>query len=243
MAHGAILVGLTGGIASGKSTFAAALRALGAPVIDADRLAREAVARGTPGLARVAAEFGPGVLGADGELDRAAMARRVFADPGARARLEQIVHPEVRARFAAERARLEAEGHAVLVYDVPLLFEVGLDREVDLAVVVWTPREVQLARLCARDGLARADAEARLAAQLPLDDKAARADVVVANDGDLAALRLKAGPLLDDLRAGRLRRLPNGRASALLTFTVGVGPAARPPPLPDPLPLRGRRKM
>ncbi len=203
------LVGLTGGIATGKTTFAAALRDLGAPVVDADQLARAAVAKGSPGLAAVVAEFGAGVLSPDGELDRRRMAARVFADPAARARLEAIVHPAVRALFREELARLAAAGHAVAVYDVPLLFEAGLDREVDLAVVVWAPREAQIARLAERDGLGRVEAEARLAAQLPIDDKAARADAVVVNDGDPAALRSKARRLLADVTGGLSRKLPN----------------------------------
>jgi dephospho-CoA kinase len=204
------VVGLTGGIASGKSTFAAALRDLGAPVIDADRLAREEVRAGSPALAAIAAEFGPGTLGPDGELDRKAMADRVFADPGARRRLESIVHPAVRAAVAAETARLAAEGHALAFYDVPLLFERGLDREVDCVVVVHAPPEVQRARLRARDGLAEGEAEARLAAQWPIDEKARLADVVVDNRGDLAALREKARRVLEALRAGLSRKLPNG---------------------------------
>lgn len=203
------LVGLTGGIASGKSTFARALRAEGLPVIDADRLSRAAVARGTPALAAVSAAFGPGALGPDGELDRKRVGEIVFADPAARARLEAIVHPAVREAMRAETARLAAEGHALAFYDVPLLFEVGLDAAVDAVVVVWAPRAAQLARLRARDGLSAAEAEARLAAQQPLDEKAARADFVVANDGDPAALPAKARALLADLRAGRGRRLPS----------------------------------
>jgi len=202
------LIGLTGGIASGKSTFAAALRGLGAPVIDADSLARAAVAKGTPGLADVVAAFGEGVLGPDGDLDRRRMAERIFSDPSARARLESIVHPRVRALFRRERERLTGDGHAVAFYDVPLLYEVGLDREVDLVIVVWAPREAQVARLAARDGLSCAQAEARLAAQMPIDEKAARADVVVLNDADRAALAGKAARLLADAPA-LARSLPN----------------------------------
>jgi dephospho-CoA kinase len=195
------LVGLTGGIASGKSTFAARLRALGAPVVDADALAREAVAPGSPGLAEVVAAFGEEVLGPDGGLDRARMGARVFADRAARARLEAIVHPRVRAAMRTELARLAATGAPVAFYDVPLLYEAGRDREVDLVVVVWAPRALQLARLVARDGLSPEAAEARLAAQLPLDEKAARADVVVANAGTVDALDGKARALLADLPA------------------------------------------
>jgi dephospho-CoA kinase len=203
------LVGLTGGIATGKSTFAAVLRAGGAPVVDADQLARAAVAKCSPGLAAVVREFGSDVLGKEGELDRRRMAARVFADPAARARLEAIIHPAVRALFREQLAELEGRGEPLAFYDVPLLYEAGLEREVELVVVVWAPREMQLARLAARDGLARAEAEARLAAQLPVDEKAARADVVVLNDADPAALAAKASRILADLRAGLTRRLPN----------------------------------
>jgi dephospho-CoA kinase len=207
------LVGLTGGIATGKSTFAGALRARGAPVVDADRLARAAVAKGSRGLAAVVGAFGSDVLGPDGELDRRRMAARVFADPAARARLEAIVHPAVRVLFRGEVEALRAGGAPLAFYDVPLLYEAGLEREVELVVVVWAPREAQLARLMARDGLARAEAEARLAAQLPVDEKAARADVVVVNDASPADLERKASRLLDDLRAGLTRRLPNAPAA------------------------------
>lgn len=203
------LVGLTGGIASGKSTLAAALRDLGAPVIDADAISRGAVRRGSPALEEIARRFGPTVVGPDGELDRRAMAALVFADPAARARLEAIVHPAVRAGVAAETARLAAAGERLAFYDVPLLYESGLEREVDCVVVVHAPRAVQLSRLQARDGMTRAEAEARLDAQLPIDEKARRADVVVGNEGDAASLRARAGPLLAALRAGLGRRLPN----------------------------------
>jgi dephospho-CoA kinase len=203
------LVGLTGGIATGKSTFAAALRALGVPVVDADQLARAVVAPGTPALAELARAFGPGVLGPDGALDRKALGALVFADEGARRRLEAITHPAIRRAMQAETARLEAAGHDLAFYDTPLLYEVGLDAAVALVVVVWAPPEAQLARLQARDGLSRAEAEARLAAQLPVAEKAARADVVVDNADDRAPLRDKAAQLLADLRAGLGRRLPS----------------------------------
>ena len=203
------LVGLTGGIGTGKSTFATALRELGVPVVDADRLAREAVRRGSPALLRIAREFGPEALGPDGELDRKRMADLVFGDAGARARLEAIVHPEVRRLLAEETARLAAAGHELAFYEVPLLYERGLDGEVDCVVVVWASVEAQRARLAARDGLSPEKAEARLAAQMPVDEKARRADAVVTNDGDLEGLRAKAARLLRDLRQGLGRRLPN----------------------------------
>jgi len=203
------LVGLTGGIGSGKSTFAAALRGLGAPVIDADRLARDAVRRGTPALAAIREAFGDGVLGPDGELDRRRLAALVFGDPSARARLEAIVHPAVRQAVAEETARLVADGHAIAFYDVPLLFETGLDRDVDCVVVVYAPPALQRSRLMARDDISGAEAEARLSAQLPIDEKARRADVVVDNQGGLDELRAKAARVLAALRSGLSRRLPN----------------------------------
>jgi dephospho-CoA kinase len=201
------LVGLTGGIATGKSTFAAALRAAGCPVIDADQLARQVVEPGTPALAAIATAF-PGVIGADGRLDRKALGARVFGDPSARQRLEAITHPAIRAAMEAETARLEAAGEPLAFYEAPLLYEVGLDRAMALVVVVWAPRPVQLRRLQARDGLSPAEAEARLAAQLPVDEKAARADVVIENEDGSAPLGPRAEALVAALRGGLGRRLP-----------------------------------
>lgn len=203
------VVGLTGGIASGKSTFADALRARGVPVVDADALARAAVAPGAPALAEIVRAFGPGVLAPDGTLDRKRVGATVFADPVARRRLEAIIHPAVRAGMAAETARLAAAGHDLAFYDTPLLYEVGLEGALDAVVVVWVPAAVQRARLVSRDGIAPADADARIAAQLPIDEKAARADFVVENTGAPEALGGKADRLLADLRSGLGRKLPN----------------------------------
>jgi dephospho-CoA kinase len=203
------LVGLTGGIATGKSTFSEALRARGVPVVDADALARAAVAAGTPALAEIARSFGPEVIAPDGSLDRKKMGALVFADPEARRRLEAITHPAVRRAMADETARLAAAGHDLAFYDTPLLFEVGLDAVVDAVVVVWAPPEVQRARLASRDGLGPAEAGARLAAQLPIAEKADRADFVVENVGARDELGPKADRLLADLRRGLGRKLPN----------------------------------
>jgi dephospho-CoA kinase len=203
------LVGLTGGIASGKSTFSALLRVRGVPVVDADALSRAVVSHGSPTLARVAEAFGPRALLPDGSLDRSWVGARVFADPAERRRLEAITHPAIRDAMAGEVARLGARGHPLAFYDVPLLYEVGLDGMVDSVVVVWTPRAVQLARLMQRDALSPSEAEARIAAQLPIDEKAARADFVVDNQGPVEALGTKADRLLADLRQGRGRKLPN----------------------------------
>jgi dephospho-CoA kinase len=178
-------IGLTGGIGSGKSTVAALLAQRGAQVVDADRIAREVVEPGTPGLAAVVAEFGEGVLTADGALDRPALAARVFADPAARARLDAVVHPLVRARAADLVARAPAD--AVVVQDVPLLVETGQAGSFDLVLVVETDVDTRVARLVDR-GLSAEDARARIASQATDEQRRAVADVVLRNDGDRAAL-------------------------------------------------------
>jgi dephospho-CoA kinase len=181
-----IRVGLTGGIGSGKSEVARLLAERGAVVIDADRVAREVVAPGTPGLARVAEEFGPEVIGPDGGLDRAVLAGRVFTDPAARARLNQIVHPLIAAR-TAELAAAAPPG-AVLVHDVPLLAENKLAGAFDLVLVVEAPVEIRLRRLEQARGMAGADARARMSVQASDAQRRAIADVVIENSGDLADL-------------------------------------------------------
>ncbi|MFL5343258.1 MAG: dephospho-CoA kinase [Hyalangium sp.] len=182
------IYGLTGGIASGKSTVSRILRELGAPVLDADVIAREVVEPGTPGLAAVAARF-PNVLTADGRLDRAKLGARVFGDATERAALNAIIHPLVGKAFLEKLQALEAQGVERAVYDVPLLIENGLQAGMDGVVLVWTPRALQKARLMTRDGLDEAAAEARLAAQLPLDEKRQHATWIVDNSGELASTR------------------------------------------------------
>jgi dephospho-CoA kinase len=178
-------IGLTGGIGSGKSTVAALLAARGAVVVDADRIAREVVEPGTPGLAAVVGVFGPGVLAGDGSLDRAALAAIVFADPEARARLDGIVHPLVRAR--AREVIGQAAPDAVVVQDVPLLVETGQAGAHDLVLVVQTDLEARVARLLQR-GLSEDDARARIAAQATDEQRRAVADVVLDNSGGPEAL-------------------------------------------------------
>jgi dephospho-CoA kinase len=173
-------IGLTGGIGSGKSTVAALLAERGAVVIDADRIAREVVEPGTPGLAAVVAAFGDGVLAADGSLDRPALAAVVFADPEARKRLDGIVHPLVRDRGVQLAAGAPAD--AVLVNDVPLLVETGQAGSYDLVVVVEADLATRLARLVER-GVPEADARARIAAQATDEQRRAVADVVLDNSG------------------------------------------------------------
>ncbi|WP_092804376.1 dephospho-CoA kinase [Klenkia marina] len=178
-------IGLTGGIGSGKSTVAELLVAHGAHLVDADRIAREVLEPGTPGLAAVAEAFGPGVLGPDGALDRPALAAVVFGDPQQRARLDAIVHPLVRARAAELVAAVPPD--AVVVQDVPLLVETGQADSYDLVVVVQAPLDVRLERLAGR-GTAEDDARARIASQATDEQRAAVADVVLTNGGSRAEL-------------------------------------------------------
>jgi dephospho-CoA kinase len=181
--------GLTGGIGSGKSTVAAMLRELGAPVIDADALAREVVAPGTDGLAEVARAFGPEVLDASGALDRKKLGAIVFADPAARQRLEGITHPRIAAESARRLAALAAAGEHVAFYEAALLVEKGTHAGLAGLVVVSAPEDAQVARVRARDGATEAEARARLAAQLPLAQKLAAATHVIDNGGDRDATR------------------------------------------------------
>ena len=179
-------VGLTGGVASGKSTVSAMLAELGAVVIDADVLAREVVAPGTDGLAAVVDAFGTDVLADDGALDRAAVGAIVFADPERRRVLEGIIHPRVRARAAELEA--EAEPGTVVVHDIPLLVETGQADSFDAVVVVDVPVETQVERMVAQRGMSREEAESRVAAQATREQRLAIADDVVVNDGPLQAL-------------------------------------------------------
>lgn len=174
-------VGLTGGIGSGKSAVAELLSAHGARIIDSDVLAREVVAPGTPGLAAIAERFGTGVLRADGALDRAALGAVVFADRTARRDLEEIIHPEVRARAAGLAAG--AAGDAVVVQIIPLLVETGQQDAFDLVVVVDVDPDVQLARIRKRDGLSEQEALARVEAQANRSARLAVADFVIPNNG------------------------------------------------------------
>ena len=173
-------IGLTGGIGSGKSTVSALLAARGAVVIDADRIAREVVEPGTPGLAAVVDAFGEQVLQDDGSLDRPALAAVVFADPEARRKLDGIVHPLVRAR--ATELAAAVPGDAVVVHDVPLLVETGQAGSYDVVLVVRADPEVRVRRLVQR-GLTEEDARARIAAQATDEQRRAVADVVLDNDG------------------------------------------------------------
>jgi dephospho-CoA kinase len=191
-------VGLTGGIGAGKSEVSKRLAAQGAVVIDADMIAREVVAPGTDGLAAVIEEFGPGVLGADGALDRVRVGDIVFADQDKLARLNSIVHPRVGARMRELEAA--ASPSSVVVHDVPLIAENGLAGGFDLVVVVDVPPRIQLDRLVRLRGMTRAQAQARMAAQASREQRLAIADIVVDNSGSLAELDRQTGELWSELR-------------------------------------------
>ncbi len=201
-------VGLTGGIGSGKSAVADLLAERGAVIIDADVLAREAVAPGTPALAAIAVRFGGGVIAADGTLDRPALGRLVFEDETARQALNAIVHPRVRALADAIEATVPPG--AVVVHVIPLLVETGQEASFDLLVVVDCPVAVQVARLVERRGLSVAEAQARISAQATREERLAVADVVLDNSGTAEALAGQVDGLWRRLRRAAAGRDPNG---------------------------------
>jgi dephospho-CoA kinase len=185
------IVGLTGGIASGKSTVARIFRELGVEVVDADVVAREVVAKGSEGLAEVVAALGEEVLAPDGTLDRKKTAAIVFADPDRRKKLEAITHPRIAKRSMEALAALAARGDPYAVYEASLLVENGTHRMMGALVVVAASEATQIRRAMERDGASEAEARARIAAQLPLAEKIAAADHVIWNDGDLGELRAR----------------------------------------------------
>jgi dephospho-CoA kinase len=195
-------IGLTGGIAAGKSVVAARLAELGATLVDHDRLARDVVAAGTDGLRAVVDAFGHEVLRPDGALDRAALGSVVFADAAARARLEAILHPRIRAAARAEEDAAVASGAQVVVHDIPLLVESGQSASFDLLVVVDAPVAVRLARLVDGRGLPPVEAERRVAAQADDEARRAVADVVLDGSGPVESLRAQVDRLWSRVGAG-----------------------------------------
>jgi len=192
-------VGLTGGVASGKSTVSEILAELGAVIIDGDKLAREVVEKGTPGLAQVVEAFGAGVLTPEGSLDRPKLGRIVFADEEQRRRLEGIVHPLVFERYA-ELEAAAPEG-ALVVHDIPLLAESGRADTFDAVVVVETPEELQIERMLRDRGWTREDAESRIAAQATPEQRRAIATHLIVNDGSLEHLRAQVEQVFAELTA------------------------------------------
>ncbi|MGM0986164.1 MAG: dephospho-CoA kinase [Pseudomonadota bacterium] len=183
-----MIIGVTGGIASGKTTVARAFARRGIPWVDADDVAREVVAPGEPALGEIAEQFGHDVLAPDGRLDRRALREIVFADGQARQRLEQITHPRIRQRLEAHLQRLQAQGAPYVLLVSPLLFESGQDAMVDRCLVIDVPETVQIARTAARDDVDEAQARAIVAAQMPRAERLARADDVIDNATDEAGL-------------------------------------------------------
>ena len=194
-------IGLTGGIATGKSTVAAILRDLGRPVVDADVLAREVVRLGSPGLSAIIKAFGQGVLTSTGELDRRKLGQIVFSDFDKRERLESILHPLIQAKRAEERRALERQGCELAFYDVPLLFEKNMEGEFDSTILIYSTRELQEKRLRENVKLSDGEIVRRLEAQLPIDQKLKRATHVIRNESSIAELRRQVKELVARLEA------------------------------------------
>jgi len=197
-----IVVGLTGNMAAGKSAVAGLWRRAGVPVVSADELAREAVKPGSPGLARVAALLGPEALDAEGAMDRAAVRRIVFGDDGLRRGLEAFIHPEVRRLRDEWTAGQRAAREGVVVWEIPLLFEAGIARDVDVVVLVDAPPEVRRRRAMESRGLTAEEVDAMMAAQMSADLKRQRADFVIENGGAREQLAERAAEVLARIRAG-----------------------------------------
>ena len=193
-------VGLTGGIGSGKSTVARMLGSAGFAVVDADQIARDIMAPGSPVLGEVAAEFGADLIGDDGALDRGELARRAFATTEDTKRLNAITHPAIRAESERRFAAAEAAGEQAVIYDMPLLVDLGLHQDMDLTVVVDVDKDERIRRLVAKRGLDEADARARMAQQIDDEDRLAAADVVIDNNGTLDALDAQVAALVEKIK-------------------------------------------
>lgn len=194
-----LVVGLTGGIASGKSTISQVFKEAGVPVICTDELARLAVMPDTPALDELRRVFGEEFLDSQGNLNREAMARAVFSDEENRKRLESIVHPRVASEASKRMREFRRQGYRIVVMDVPLLYEVGWDRICDCVVVVYAPREIQAERLILRDGISVEDARRRLDAQMSIEEKKERARFVIDNSGTVEESRSQALSILRQL--------------------------------------------
>jgi dephospho-CoA kinase len=196
-----IIAGLTGGIASGKSTIAGFFRDAGARIFDADQIAREVVRRGTPAFDDIVSHFGEAIVQPDGEIDRKRLGDIVFNDSRRKIQLEAIVHPAVLARQAEWVDQIAANTpDAVVILDVPLLLEVGMEKDLDAVIVVYVPESVQLIRLMRRDGIDRQAARARIRSQMPIEEKRQRATIVIDNSGTLADSQSRTRVVLNRLR-------------------------------------------
>ena len=208
------IVGLTGGIGTGKSTVSAMLRDLGVTVIDADEATRAVQAPGSEGLRQLAAEFGEGILTTGGELDRARLADIAFNDPEARQRLNAIVHPLVRLWMAERQQEAVERGDPLVVMDIPLLFEARGAGAFETVVLVYAPEELQLRRLVALRGMSGDAARARMAAQLPIEEKRRLATHVIENTGSLDELRRRVERVWRELSEGLEDHEPLDRGQA-----------------------------
>lgn len=198
-----LVVGLTGGIASGKSTVSAMLKEKKITVIDADLEARLAVEKGEPAYTQIAAEFGPAVLLPNGEIDRQKLGAIIFHDEQKRQRLNQIVHPEVRRRMTDQKEAAIVQGKNIVVLDIPLLFESKLTYMVDKTILVYVDQEIQLERLMKRNQLSLAEAKARINSQIPLADKRNLADAIIDNNGTLEATKTQLEDILSKWGNGK----------------------------------------
>jgi len=198
-----IIAGLTGGIASGKSTVAEMLTAAGARIVDADRIAHQVVEKGQPAYDDIVRHFGPAILKPDGQIDRETLGNIVFNDEDAKQALNDIVHPRVNDVMQQHIHQLTLEHpQDPVILDVPLLIESGWHKFLPVVILVYVPEEVQQTRLMARDGLAEADAMARIHAQMPIDAKRAYADYIIDNTGTLAATRRQVLAVYEQIRTG-----------------------------------------
>ncbi len=194
-----LVVGLTGGVGSGKSTVAEIVRKRGLPVVDADLLAREVVRPEGEAYGPVLAEFGRGILNRDGSIDRARLASLVFGDAERRQRLERLIHPHVVRRMVGEIERARERDDPAIILDVPLLFEAGLEQLCDRIWVVWAREDQRMRRLAARDGMEPDDVRRRMGAQMSLEEKMTRADVIIDNSGSFEETRRRVDHLLDEI--------------------------------------------
>jgi len=196
-------VGLTGGIATGKSTVARLFRERGIPVVDADQIAKEVVKKGSTGLESVLSHFGRDLTDAQGNLDRKKLGRIVFGSPGKLTELEKILHPEIKLQTARLKKQLQDQGHSVAVYDVPLLFEKNMIKDFDAIIVVTIPEKEQIRRLKERDQLSDQDIQDRLRTQLPMAHKEERAHYVIKNEGSIEDLEKSVRQVLVKIQSGK----------------------------------------
>lgn len=194
-----IVAGLTGGIASGKSTIGGFFSGFGAKVIDADAVARKIVQPGQPALKAIADTFGREVLLPNGQLNRPALAEIIFGNAAAKTKLDSITHPIILAEMQQQTARLAQKKHPVIIWEVPLLFESGFYRDTDVSILVYTPENIQLERLMTRDGISKEQALQRINSQMPLQQKKELATIIIENDGDLGATEKVVGLVYNNL--------------------------------------------